>query len=412
MPLFAYTAVDPQGREIRGTIEATSRGTAFQRIEKDALVPLDVTLDDGRAGAGTGAASGTRRGDRPRLKRVQLIWFTEELADLLEAGLHLQQALGVLASRKGGGTVSEISSTIRYRLREGEAFAASLQEASPSFDDLYVNMVAAGEASGSLARILRRLAENLAILHELQKKFTQALVYPALMVGACIMLTFVFIAVLVPQLSDLLSKSGQDLPLITRALVAVGHFSARWGWAFIVGLAAGFGIFRAAVATGAGRQWWDRAKVRLPLVGAIIESRFLAGFCQALGNLVTNGVPLLPALRLVVRATSNRHYRSCLAQVAEDVAGGDSLSGALHRTGAFPSLLEDIVAVGEQTGNLGRSLTKATSRYDKELDARLKRLTSLISPVIIIFLSVVVTVVAYSIVTSIFSAVSGIRSQT
>ncbi len=411
MPTFAYTAVAPDGREIRGTIEATSRGSAFQRIEQDALVPLDVTPDDRSADTGSLVTSG-RGGDRPRLKRPQLIWFTEELADLLEAGLHLQQALGVLANRQGGGPLSTISARVRDRLREGEPLAASLHEASPSFDDLYINMVAAGEASGSLARILRRLAESLTIVHELQKKFTQALVYPAVMVGACLMLTFVFIAVLVPQLSDMLAKSGQDLPLITRVLVAVGQFAARWGWAFAVGFAIAFGIFRLAVASGGGRQWWDRRKVGLPLVGPIIESRFLAGFCQALGNLVANGVPLLPGLRLVVKATANRHYQSCLAKVAEDVAGGDTLSAALHRTGAFPGLLEDIVAVGEQTGDLGRSLAKATSRYDKELDARIRRLTTLISPVIIIFLSIVVTIVAYSIVTSIFSAVSGIRSQT
>jgi general secretion pathway protein F/type IV pilus assembly protein PilC len=158
-----------------------------------------------------------------------------------------------------------------------------------------------------------------------------------------------------------------------------------------------------------GRLWWDERKLRLPLAGGVISARFYAGFAQALGNLVANGVPLLSALRLMVKATPNRFLRAKLERVVEDVAGGDSLSLGLRRSGAFPVLLSDMVAVGEQTGRLGRSLSKAARRYDKELDAKIKRLTAMVTPAVIIFLALVVTVIAYSIVTSIFSAVSGIR---
>jgi type II secretory pathway component PulF len=218
--------------------------------------------------------------------------------------------------------------------------------------------------------------------------------------------------VLVPQLTSLLSKTGQQLPAITIMLLDLSaFFTAHW-WQMLAGVVAVAIGFRLLIATSGGRLWWDRAKMRIPLIGPIIETRFYAGFTQALGNLVVNGVPLLSSLKLLVRGTSNRFFRDRLSTVIESVAAGDPLSTSLRRGGHVQPLMTDIIAVGEQTGHLAKSLQKAATRYDKELDVRIKRLTALISPMIIIFLAVVVTIIAYCIVTSIFSAVSGIRSQT
>ena len=180
-------------------------------------------------------------------------------------------------------------------------------------------------------------------------------------------------------------------------------------WVLITTAAAG--LFRGLLATTAGRAWWDRAKLNIPLIGPIVDARFHATFTQALGNLITNGVPLLSALRLLVRGTANQFFRSRLHQAIDSVAAGETLSLSLHRAGGFQSQLTDIISIGEQTGQLARSLQKASSRYDKELDRRIQRLTSLISPVIIVFLAVVVTIIAYCIVASIFSAISGIRAK-
>ncbi|MDB6068843.1 MAG: mshG, partial [Verrucomicrobiales bacterium] len=242
--------------------------------------------------------------------------------------------------------------------------------------------------------------------------FTAAMVYPAFMAAACALLMMVFTMFLVPQLTSLLSKTGQQLPAITRLLLDFSDFCTRYFWHMLIGGAAAAGLFRALIAGRAGRSWWDRAKLRIPLFGPIMESRFYAGFTQALGNLLSNGVPLLSALKLLVTGTSNQFFRGRLVRVIEAVSAGDPLSGSLREAGGFQPLMTDIIAVGEQTGNLSRSLEKAAGRYDKELDTRIKRLTALISPAIIIFLAAVVTVIAYCIVSSIFSAVSGIRSRT
>lgn len=374
-------------------------------LEERKMVPLDLGASEGEI---EGAGRESRKG-QTRLKRGQLILFTEELAELLDAGLHLQQALGVLAERDGMPSVQAVSTELSERLREGDSLAVALRVASPSFDDLYTNLVAAGEASGTLAQTLEQLAISETVMYDLRKRFVGALVYPAMMVGACLLLTVVFIVVLVPQLSDLLAKSGQDLPMITKVLVGAGEFLAMWWWVILGGLAGGVGLFRLAISRPAGQLWWHERQLGLPLIGPVIEMRSYAGLAEALGNLVSNGVPLMPGLKLMVKATANRFFRGLLEEVLEDVAAGAPLSKALRKSGKFPKLLSDMVAVGEQTGRLGRSLHKAAKRYDKELDVKIKRLTAMISPVIIVFLAVVVTVVAYSIMTSIFSAVSGIR---
>jgi general secretion pathway protein F/type IV pilus assembly protein PilC len=208
-----------------------------------------------------------------------------------------------------------------------------------------------------------------------------------------------------------LASAKQNLPLPTRILVDTTEILSQWWWVFAAMLLVGAILFRAVLLRPAGRLWWDRFKLRVPLIGPILETRFSAGFAQALGTLVLNGVPLLPGLRLTTRATPNVFYRNGLQKVCEMVGGGDSLAGAMKRVGGFAPLLVDLLAVGEQTGTLGKSLEKAAGRFDKELDGKIKRLTALISPVIIIFMAVIVTAVAYSIVAAIFQSVSGIRSR-
>ncbi len=409
MPHFSFQALSAGGEQISGMLEAASRGDAYRQIEARRLSPLEVVEKDSAAKTGRLASAA----EPPlRLKRGRLIFFTSELADLIDAGLPVQQALNVMAEKQQDPVIRKTGDRLRYHLRDGQTLSACFRQTSPSFDDLYVSLIAAGEASGTLAGVLHRMAHSLTQLHDLQRRFVSAMVYPAFMIGACALLMAVFTLVLVPQLTSLLSKTGQDLPAITKLLLDFSDFCTAHFWTMLIGTAAGIILFRVLIATAPGRLWWDRAKMRIPLIGPIIETRFYAGFTQALGNLVSNGVPLLSSLTLLTRGTPNRFFRQRLAQVVEAVSAGDPLSTSLRRAGHFQPLMTDIIAVGEQTSHLAKALNKAAARYDKELDARIKRLTALISPAIIIFLAAVVTVIAYCIVSSIFSAVSGIRAQT
>jgi type II secretory pathway component PulF len=422
MPHYTFQALAPDGAQIDGTLDAPTRRDAFRQIESRRLAPIHVTEKTEKPPSAKNNGNGAHRASSAdtfdpseppiRLKRSRLIFFTAELADLLDAGLPVQQALNVMAEKQQDPVIRRTGARLRHYLREGQTLSACFQQTSPSFDDFYTSLIAAGEASGTLPGVLHNMAQSMTQLHELQRRFMQAMIYPAFMILACALLMGVFTMILVPQLTGLLAKTGQNLPGVTRLLLDFSHFCTAHFFSMLFGAVGALVLFRILIATTPGRIWWDRAKMSIPLLGPIIETRFYAGFTQALGNLVTNGVPLLSSLKLLVRGTPNRFFRQRLGHVIEAVAAGDSLSTSLRRAGHFQSLMTDIVAVGEQTGHLSKSLNKAATRYDKELDSRIKRLTALISPAIIIFLAVVVTIIAYCIVTSIFSAVSGIRSQT
>lgn len=411
MPLFDYSALSANGQSISGHLQAASRSDVFRKLESQSLTPVKVTEQTSEKTVAAAAAKAAQSMEPVKLKRAQLILFTEELADLLDGGLQIEQALRVMQERQEAVAIRRISAILREQLREGSTVAKALKKASPSFDDLYCNLVAAGEVTGSLSSILRRLASNLTVMAELQAKVTSAMIYPAFLIGACTVLMIVFMTFMVPQITDLLAKSGQKLPAATQVLIHVNTFLGQWWWVILTVLIIVGLLFKGYISTPAGLLWWHRAKMKLPLFGPVIATRFYAQFAHSLGNLVNNGVPLLNSIKLVSKISVNVFIQSILHKVTGLVAEGSPLSSSLRKSGEFPMMLVDMIAVGEQTGQLGKSLEKCAIRYDKELDKRIKRMTALISPVILIFMAVVVGVVAYSIVTAIFQSVSGIRGR-
>ena len=409
MPSFNYTALTATGQTVSGALTVTSKAEAFRQLESQSLTPVKVVQDEKADAAKAKAAEQTS--GPVKLKRAQLILFTEELADMLDGGLQIEQALRVLQERQEAEALRRVAATLRNEIREGSTVAKALKKASPSFDDLYCNLAAAGEVSGSLPSILRRLANNLSVMADLQTKVTSAMIYPAFLIGACIVLMIVFMTFMVPQITDLMSKNGQQLPAITQALISFNDFVAVWWWVILIILVSIFLAFRGYISSPSGRLWWDQTRLSLPLFGPIMSMRFFAQFSHSLGSLVTNGVPLMNSLRLVSKISSNLFITGLLTKVSSMVSEGAPLSSSLKKVGSFPLLLSDMIAVGEQTGQLGKSMEKCATRYDKELDVRIKRMTSMITPIILIFMAVIVGVVAYSIVAAISQSVTGINRR-
>lgn len=408
MPAFTYTALTTTGQTVTGSITVGSRAEAFRKIEAQALTPVKVTQEEKADAAKTKA---TVDEGPVKLKRTQLILFTEELADLLDGGLQIDQAFRVMQERQEAESLRRVAATMRNELREGSTVAKALKKASPSFDELYCNLAAAGEVSGSLPSILRRLASNLTVMAELQSKVTSAMIYPAFLIGACVVLMVVFMTFMVPQITDLMSKNGQQLPAATQLLISFNNFMASYWWVIAILITAIVLTFRGYISSPAGRMWWDATRLKLPLFGAIMSMRFYAQFAHSLGNLITNGVPLLNSIRLVSKISANVFIQDLLAKVTAMVSEGAPLSNALRKVGSFPLLLADMIAVGEQTGQLGKSMEKCAARYDKELDQRIKRMTAMITPVILVIMAVMVGTVAYSIVAAIAQSVTGIRGR-
>ena len=399
----------PGGGRTRGTLEAKSRQDALAQLGRQRLQPIRLQ-QEGAAGAlaKEGSVQAAAPAER-QMNETQIISFTEELADLLDAGLQLEGALRMMEQRSEASSVKAVSESLRHQVREGVSLSRALRVASPSFSDLYCNLVAAGEVSGALGAILQRQVLYLKKLSDLKARVVQALIYPMFVTGAGILLMVLFVVVLVPQL-EMLFKT-QKPPLITQLLLGTSRFLVQWGWMVLAMLAlAGIGFWQ-AVQKPAGRLWWDQARVKIPVAGAVLEAAFYAQFSQTLANLLGNGVTLLQAMQLVSRATPNSYYRVRLEKAAEQVSEGYSLSRALRQVGGFADTFLDLVAVGEQTGELAKALDKAGARCEKEMDRRIQRITALIQPVIIVIIALVVGAVVYSIITSIFDAMSGMRKS-
>jgi type II secretory pathway component PulF len=345
------------------------------------------------------------------LTTPQLLFFTEELAELLEAGLQLEGALKVIEQRQEKSPVKVVAAHLRQLVREGVGFSKALRSCGKSFDPLYCNLVAAGEAGGVLPQILKRQCAHLEMVGELGKKVTSALVYPAIVFSSAILLMFIFLTFLVPQLSVLLGKSGQKLPAITQALITTSLFCAHWWWAIAAFIGAIITGARMAIATPAGRAWWHRAQLDVPVVGPVLKARFYAEVMQNLSTLVSNGVTMLSAMDLMRAATGNVYLKGLLEKVADMVREGSSLASAMRRTGFFPPVLLDILAVGEQTGDLAGSLARAAKRYDRELTSRIQHLTTLIQPAVILIVALFVGVVAYSMISGILSSVNALKAH-
>ncbi|MEO8377958.1 MAG: type II secretion system F family protein, partial [Candidatus Sumerlaeota bacterium] len=292
MPLFQYEAVARGGGKENGSLEAASRTAALRTLRERGLQPLRLNEDTGQPVAASPSAGKAKakptRSRSTRLSSAQLVVFTEELSELIDAGLQLEPALKIVESRKEESPIKYIAIELREQVREGVPFSRALR-AVGGFSELYCNLVAAGETSGSLSEILRRQAEYLAMMDEVRRKVISALIYPSIVFTAAIALIGMFLVFLVPQLSSLLSRTGQQLPLITRMLVGTSEFVAKW-WPALIGGVLGIVIsFRAFVRTPAGRKWWDVTQLRLPLAGPILLARFFAQLLQTLSTVVQNG---------------------------------------------------------------------------------------------------------------------------
>ncbi len=426
MPVYAYKALSAGGAVTNGEIDAADRPEALRLLDRKGLQP--VQLRETAAAVPAARAAGRKRSEETlrqsakddsreapvpegpiRLKRQEVVLFTEELSDMLSAGLQLEPALKSMENRQELGNLKAVSYKIRQIVRDGVNFSAALRKVSPSFGPLYCSLAAAGEASGALDTILKRQAHYLKTLAELQSRLILAMIYPAFLVVAGIGVSIVFVTTLIPQLTQLIeSTPGGKVPLGAAILIACSDFLSKWWLVILLALVAAFIFFKAWKDNDANKPAWDRIKLRLPLIGPVITSRFYVQFLETMANLVANGLPLLRALELSRDATENRSLRSELDRVIEQVGDGRSFSKALIRNGAFPPLLIDMISVGEQTGKIDLSLRRAAERYDKELDKDLQRIMALIMPSVLIVMAGLIGTMAYLMITAIFQTISNL----
>jgi len=403
MPQFAYRARNPQGGLVEGVLDCADRAVAIRQIELQQCIPIRIDLVGAEVKTKAAeAAVPTSPTQNLKIPHGQLLIFTEQLAHLLQAGMTLDEALSILGKRLKQPRVQQMTHSLHQALVDGRSFSQALSEMPRIFEPLYVNLVAAGEASGALPQILLRLVKHLMQAKELRDRVQQALIYPAFLALAGAVLVTIFITFMVPQLTGFMAQTGGALPLPTRILMHVHHAITGYWWVGVVAVIGGVIAFRALVRSEEGRTGWDRFRLLIPGYGRVIRHRYYAQFSRTLGTLMENGVPLLRALDLVTEIAGNRFLERKLVDVRKAVIDGATLSAALQEQKLFPDLFTDMMAVGEQTGHFAETMQAIADVYERELDRSVGVISQLIPPIIIVIIAALVGLVVFSILSAVF----------
>jgi len=416
MPNFAYQAADATGRDVSGTIEAPDRASALRLLTGKGMQPFKISEATAKAGAKVVAK--TKAGEAVdetapiKLSNGQLQLFTEELSELLEAGMRLEAALKLMEGSKGNtGTHSRIARRLGNLIREGHPFSSALRQSSPSFGELFCSVAAAGEAGGSLAEAMRRQAQYLASVREMRSQVSIALIYPSFLIVSAIGVTVLFTTFLIPRLSVMMSRMKGGVPKSIQIVMAVSDFTRSYWWLILAVLALmGLG-FWAWTQSKTGRPAWDRSRLKLPLLGNVLLTSFHTQFLETLASLSGGGLPLLKGLELASRVSSNLFIQKQLEHVISSVRDGASLSRGLEKTDLFPMRLLEMVRIGEHTGDLSGTLRRTADRCGRELSKSIERMMALMQPVIILVMASLVGVMAYMMISVIFETVSSMKAR-
>ncbi len=404
MPQFSYRARDAQGGLVEGVLNVADRSIAIRQIEQQNCTPIriEAMATEGSGPDGKVARAGAPVTQNLKIPHGQLLIFTEQLGHLLQAGMTLDESLGVLEKRLKHPRVQQMTSALHQSLIDGRSFSQALRDFPRIFPPLYVNMVGAGEASGALPDILSRVVEHLMQEKNLRDRVQQALIYPAFLALAGSALIVIFITFMVPQLTNFMAQNGGTLPLPTRILLGANYVITRYWWLFILVVLGVMVGFRAFVRSDEGRLSWDQFRLMIPGYGRIRRHQYYAQFSRTLGTLMENGIPLLKALDLVTEIAANKYLEAKLRDVRRAVIDGANLSNALAKEELFPELFTDMMAVGEQTGHFARTMQTIADVYERELDRTVNIISALIPPVIIVLIAIVVGFVVYSILSAVF----------
>jgi type IV pilus assembly protein PilC len=384
MITFSYQARDMSGKIVSGIQDALNEDNAVTSLMSRGLMVLSLQQKS--------IASKARK-KTWSVKETDLVLFTRQLSTMIEAGISLVQALTALYDQcdpKRQKSLRHIISDVTTRVQGGETFHESIAKHPRVFDRLFVSMVKAGEHGGLLAEILDRLAGFLEASARLRKKVKSAMTYPVIVISIAFAITTFLIVKVVPIFGEIFKDFGSKLPAPTQFLIDVSDFM-RGEWYFLIAIAAGifFGI-RTFLRSTRGKQIWDRWKLKLPIFGPLIHKICMSRFARTFAQLIRSGVPILEVLDIVGGASGNHVVETSIKGVSSDVEKGDNLSVALSKKAIFPPMMLRMVAAGEATGKIDTMLEKMADFWDEEIEAMLDALTSLIEPLLIVFLGVIV----------------------
>lgn len=404
MPTFSYTARDKAGKVVKGTLIAMDRTAASATLLEKNLVP--ILIKDG--GSGNKGFSLPKLKFGQKIKLTDKVVFTRQLATMVNAGVPLGRALNILKDQTASKPFQAIISDVAKQVEGGTSLASAMSSHHEVFSDIFINMVAAGETGGILDEVLERLADQQEKDAQIVGKVRGAMIYPAVITFAALAAFVFLMTVIVPKLGAIFEGMGTELPVYTRVMLGISNGLTKNGiWIAIAAGAIGTLVLR-YIKTPNGKQQFDTLLLKLPVFGKIVAKVNLARFARTLGSLVASGIPILEALGATASAIGNSVYKNAITSVAQEVKNGKSISEPLRNITEFPPIVSQMIAVGEETGQLDQILVKLASFYEKEVDTVVEGITSIIEPILIILIGVIVGFVIVSVFGPLSSLSSGI----
>ncbi|MGA2155018.1 MAG: type II secretion system F family protein [Bryobacteraceae bacterium] len=381
---FFFRAVASDGKIRTGSLSGNDDKAIARELRKQGLTPVYVGATPKSAAIEIKLPSfGGRR-------RTDVLFFTQELSTLLNAGVPLDRALSITAELTDRAQFRFIVLDVLRVLKGGRTLADSLSTHGEYFSDLYINMVRAGEASGALAVIFARLAEFERSRDELRNFIVSAMIYPALLATVAAASVFILLSFVVPRFAVIFADGHMKMPAPTRIMLEASDLVHAYGWYALGGLAAAAILWRIYTHTTAGRLWWDGARLKLPLLGVALLKAETARFARAMATLLENSVPLVQSIAIGAATLNNRMIANSLVGVANGVKRGEGIAGPTRKAGVFPPLAAHLLTVGEETGRLDQMFARMAEIYENETRAAIRRFTSIFEPVVILVMGIVV----------------------
>lgn len=421
MPQFAYKARRRSGELVEGTLEVPDRSAALLQIERLGLFPLMV--DGGRAVAASGdrrsggsgialPASVQRFLNRKRSPKMQeLATYTQQMGNLLKSGMPLTVALNSMTHLESKGIPSDVSKQLRQDVMEGKGLSEAMSRQPHIFTEVYINMVKAGEQSGALQEVLRRLADHYNRFAEVQSKFKSALIYPAIVASVGVLIVIFFMVFMLPKFLAIFQSINMELPWATQMLVSSSRFVTKFWWLLILMGICVWVVVNRFRATPAGRRKIDEWKLKMPIFGKLNQLNLFGQFSRTLGTLLSNGVSVLNALKITEDVMPNVILKDAIVKTREAVTDGKTLADPLARSKVFPQLMIDLIRIGEETGDVPGALNNVADTYENELTIQLRVVTNLIEPTMIILMAVGVGFLLFSVLSAMFKMTSSIGMQ-
>jgi type IV pilus assembly protein PilC len=383
MPKYAWEGRLPQGGFRKGVLEGPNELAVRAYLRQQQIIPTKIIKKATEIKISLPFMKG-------RVKKKSLAIFTRQMATMIDAGLPLVQSLDILAQQEEDETFRDIISTVKNEVEAGATLAAALQKHPRVFDDMYVNLVVAAEEAGTLDVILARLATHIEKMEELKKKIRSALVYPAMIVTVAIGVTIVLMVFVVPVFEKLFAGIGSTLPLPTRVVIAVSNIFKSYLPIVIAIVVVLVIVLRRYYKTENGKRRIDDLMLKLPIFGELLRKVAIARFARTLGTLVSSGVPILESLNIVAGASGNKVVEEAILKGRVSISEGQTISEPLAQSGVFPVMVTQMISVGETTGSLELMLNKVADFYESEVDTAVATLSSMLEPVLMIFLGVIV----------------------